>query len=78
VAHGGAARYLPAMPAEHVHPEPKARSPIFSRAEICWLWVMVLAAVVVSATAALISDRTIADLLGGGSEPAPQQTNANG
>jgi hypothetical protein len=66
------------MSGEHVHPPPGERSAVFSRAEICWLWVIVLAAVVASATAALISDRTIADLLSGSSEPATQQTNANG
>lgn len=54
------------------------RGAIFSRAEIRWLGAAVIAAVVASAAAAMVSDKTIADLLGGGSAPTPQQTSADG
>jgi hypothetical protein len=69
VAHSGTAPYLPAMSGERVHPRSPERSPIFSRAEIYWLWAIVLAAVLVSTVAGLVSDRTIADLLGAGPSP---------
>ena len=39
---------------------------------------MVIAAVLASAVAAMVSDKTIADLLGGGSAPAARETNADG
>lgn len=53
-------------------------SAIFSRAEIRWLGAVVITAVVASAALAMVSDQTIADLLGGGSAPTSQQTNADG
>jgi hypothetical protein len=50
----------------------------FSRAEIWWLGALVIAAVFVSAAAAMVSDETIANLLGVGWTQSSRQTNTDG
>jgi len=54
------------------------RSADFSRTEILWLGALVIAAVLASAVAALVPDKVIADLLGGGAAPSSQRSNAEG
>jgi hypothetical protein len=77
VAPSGAAPYLPRMAGDHDPPFRGERSAIFSRAEIRWLGAVVAFAVIASVTAALVSDKTFADLLGGFA-PAAQPASADG
>ena len=78
MARSAAAPYLRRMAVNRDDRLRGERSAIFSRAEIRWLGAAVVLAVVASAAAAMVSDETIADLLGGIVSPASQQPNAEG
>jgi hypothetical protein len=78
VAPSGAAPYLHGMRISRDESHREDRNAVFSRVEIRWLGAVVIAAVLASAVAAMVSDKAVADLLGGDSASPPQQTNADG
>jgi hypothetical protein len=71
-------RYPPRMGVSRDDPRRGDRRADFSRAELRWLGALVIAAVLVSAAAAMVSDETIAKLLGVGWTQSSRQTNTDG